>query len=540
MADTCKDINGNEINNFYFADDGVVYGVLNSDGSTSYEGVTVSYDGEGELVNLGSECCTSMNFNFDSNSSQCFYREVIATDSEFKIVFNAQENNGVVFTKSEVEECSLNLKFDYLIEYNSNVIYQKYVGTNVQVMDLLRGLNLSVAIEKYGFRETSGEMFETTKTLIPILSQDIYSGVDVNQATGIILSGDKTNLVNNKLMNELGPLYNDQITNSDWLQLDLIINDPELIDQIINEEVKFSIQVNKNACDFSIILDNIQLNKVCDIEFTERRTLDKSPSFNLKRVVDNKKSWINTEKNRVYDLPIRETKYEVDDERLIINSKEMELSTSVADAIEIDVVSFSVSNNTLLLGVNGSEPHMSIDLTSIITTDYSSTSVEDLNDILRTELIDVKTRKSSIGYPTLEMVYDRYLNSDLYDGLESNKYTFGTVSNFINLLGNHWVDLIEQVIPSTTLWGSTDKIKNTIFRENKFKYNRYNLMFCNRDNEPTLAEYNEVEVILKTVDEVDEFSDKCNNVYIQTLSHDCGTIGTVTIVGVNGTNLTEG
>lgn len=534
---TCKDINGNDINQFVFSDEGIVYGLVNFDGSqTTYDGTNIPYNGEGDLVNLSSECCNAMSFTFNNDNGKCYYQDVTQPDNEIKVVFNVDETNGVIFTKQEGEDCSLNLKFDYLIEYDSGKLFEKIESTNV--IDLINGLNLSVVVEKYGFKEgNEGETFETNKTLIPIINQPFYDTITINKPTGIILSGLQKEIIKNKLKSELGVTYNSNILDSDWLTLDLLISDSNLINQIVNEEVKFSIQVNEDVCDFSIIMDNIELNKICTKTNKERRTFDKSPGFNLQKVVDNKKSWVNKSTSRKHDLLIRETDYNVGDERLIINSKEIELSTSVADAITQDVYNYIQDNEIILKGVPSNEGHTSIDLTKLLTTDYSTiTTIEQFIDVVKSELINVKTRKSSIGYPTLYLVYERYLNSELYTGGESNKYGYSTVSKFIKLLGTHWVDLIEQVIPASTLWGSTNRITNSIFHNNKFTYKRYDLLFCNRDNEDNYVSTNNVDVIVTSVEDDEVFSDNCDNVYIKSMNDDCSTIGTVTIISNNQIN----
>lgn len=530
---TCKDINGNDINKFVFGDDGVLYSLVNSELSqTSYDGITIPYTDEGDLVNVGSECCESMNFNFDSNTGKCYHRVIEPDSSDVKIVFNVDENNGVVFTNSETEDCSLKLGFDYLIEYDSKDIYDKSEGNNV--VDILKALTLSVAIEIVELRDTSnGEIYQTNQTLRKIIEEEFYDSVSFNEPTGILLTGDYISIVNTKLQNELGGLYSDEITNSGWMHVELTINDSLLITQIIDEEVKFSIQVNDNVCDFAIIMDNIQLNKVCEKTTIERRTITDGPSFNVERVIDNKKAWVNYSTDRTHDLEVRETNYNVNDERLIINSKEMELSTSTSRAIEVDVVQYITENNTLLVGVGDGEPYMAIDLSEFITSDLTVMSDDEIIQVLYNELIDVKSRKVITSYPLLDLLYDRYLNSDDYGLATSNKYTYDVVDKFTNLLGNHWVELIEQVIPSTALWGSTKVISNNIFSDNKFKYKRYNLLYCNRDNEPSLISENNVEVIINTVDGTENFFDTCDNIYIKKLSDGCEYIGTVTIIGNN-------
>ena len=52
------------------------------------------------------------------------------------------------------------------------------------------------------------------------------------------------------------------------------------------------------------------------------------------------------------------------------------------------------------------------------------------------------------------------------------------MEQFSNLLGDYWVDIIEQVIPATTIWGSVKIYTNTIFDQQKFKYRAYSSIFC--------------------------------------------------------------
>jgi hypothetical protein len=70
-----------------------------------------------------------------------------------------------------------------------------------------------------------------------------------------------------------------------------------------------------------------------------------------------------------------------------------------------------------------------------------------------TELIDVKSRQTLSGYPTLKALYDRYLNSENYCLTTSSKFDYLTVNEFAGLIGDYWVDIVEQVMPATTIWG---------------------------------------------------------------------------------------
>jgi hypothetical protein len=42
--------------------------------------------------------------------------------------------------------------------------------------------------------------------------------------------------------------------------------------------------------------------------------------------------------------------------------------------------------------------------------------------------------------------------------------------NFAGLIGNYWIELFEQVIPSTTIWTSNYIYGNTLYDQQKFKY----------------------------------------------------------------------
>jgi hypothetical protein len=51
------------------------------------------------------------------------------------------------------------------------------------------------------------------------------------------------------------------------------------------------------------------------------------------------------------------------------------------------------------------------------------------------------------------------------------------MDKFANLIGTYWVDLIEQTIPATTIWGATKIYTNTIFDKQKFQYKGYSTFF---------------------------------------------------------------
>jgi hypothetical protein len=119
-----------------------------------------------------------------------------------------------------------------------------------------------------------------------------------------------------------------------------------------------------------------------------------------------------------------------------------------------------------------------IDFNLILTQSLTNTVVlEDFQYIISSELIDAKNRQTISSYATLRALYDRYLNSNLYCGNNSSAFNYMTMEQFSDLVGSYWVDLVEQVIPATTIWGSVRIYSNTIFDQQKFKYRSYSSLF---------------------------------------------------------------
>jgi hypothetical protein len=119
-----------------------------------------------------------------------------------------------------------------------------------------------------------------------------------------------------------------------------------------------------------------------------------------------------------------------------------------------------------------------VDLSSNINTSLSEVNtVEEFEMIVYSELIDAKNRQSITAYPTLRLLYERYLNNNLCS-VSSNGYDYYTMQNISSLVGNYWVDLIEQFVPATAIWGSTLVYRNTVFDTQKYAYKSNTLWLC--------------------------------------------------------------
>jgi len=190
-----------------------------------------------------------------------------------------------------------------------------------------------------------------------------------------------------------------------------------------------------------------------------------------------------------------------------------------------------------------------LDFNSLLTQPLSAvTVVEDFEYYLTSELIDTKNRQTISSYPTLRALYDRYLSSLDFCGTKSSSFDYLTIDQFSNLVGNYWVDIIEQVIPSTTLWGSVKIYSNTIFDQQKFKYKAYSSLFC--DNPFTgnnvlspidapMGVSQDVEVIMTTINlpttattcPTPSAPIVCNKIWVAQMNAGSEFIGSVNVMG---------
>jgi len=121
-----------------------------------------------------------------------------------------------------------------------------------------------------------------------------------------------------------------------------------------------------------------------------------------------------------------------------------------------------------------------ISIENMMSTPMSGiTSLKEFKDTMVSELIDAKSWKTQPSYPTLRLVYDRYMNSTKYCDTQSAQFDYCDMIQFSELVGTYWVDLIEQVVPATTIWGSTYVFGNTFWDQQKFQYKKYTLFGCN-------------------------------------------------------------
>lgn len=123
-----------------------------------------------------------------------------------------------------------------------------------------------------------------------------------------------------------------------------------------------------------------------------------------------------------------------------------------------------------------------VNLDTFLTTDLPNiNNVDEFRKAINSELIDAKNRQTLSSYPTLRLLYERYLGNCTDCDKSLNKFTYESMDTFIDLIGKNWVDLVEQFVPATTIWGATDVYRNTVFHQQKHKYRRSTLEFKVQD-----------------------------------------------------------
>ena len=136
--------------------------------------------------------------------------------------------------------------------------------------------------------------------------------------------------------------------------------------------------------------------------------------------------------------------------------------------------------------------------------DPSNINIKDIfDDLVLSNLIDAKSRQTISDYPLLRLFYELYLKANNCGKNLSNKFTYDTMFEFMDKIGDYWLDLIEQVVPATTIWEGCDNsgkiYRNTIFDQNKFKYKKSSLNFIDTTASCPLSAQTEFSIGSKSI-----------------------------------------
>ena len=202
--------------------------------------------------------------------------------------------------------------------------------------------------------------------------------------------------------------------------------------------------------------------------------------FKLQKVVDNNKSWLSDDdKIRVSTQGDYNAYYFVDNEKLVLNVKNVDIFLNPAQGILYDVweqsrqYDYPIPESGLTVGypVPGGVDSTYINPEPKKKTffEFSQTFWENMiNTRNRQYITDGKTG----GYPTLQSIFWKYIESEQTVGLPNNKYTYQKLIDYVDGIGPYWTKLVEQMVPATTIWNGGVRLENSILNKQKFVYRR--------------------------------------------------------------------
>jgi hypothetical protein len=214
--------------------------------------------------------------------------------------------------------------------------------------------------------------------------------------------------------------------------------------------------------------------------------------FRLRKVRDNKKSWADNQTvNRSSFEGNFNAKYSTTDDRLVLNVKNVDIFLNPSQGLLYDVWSMSRRYDYPIpeKGLNYVEPTFcnpnpntpypqrgGIDWTEIVPKPKQKTFFEFAQTFWH-NMINVRNRQfitdgKTGGYPTLQSIYWKYLESEVNINIPNDNFTYQTMIDYVNGLGDYWTKLIEQMVPATTIWNTGVKMENSIFHRQKFVWRR--------------------------------------------------------------------
>jgi hypothetical protein len=142
---------------------------------------------------------------------------------------------------------------------------------------------------------------------------------------------------------------------------------------------------------------------------------------------------------------------------LILNRKNINVFVSAANAVNYDIWRKS-RELEVTFGTNSLPPQTGVTFAQYLQNTFS-------NQITNSNVIRYKK-----NYIALEDVYQDYLNQLVASGYTT--YDMISSSDFVNQMSPYWSNVLEQIIPSTTLWMGGNLIENNVFGRPKFSYRK--------------------------------------------------------------------
>ena len=202
--------------------------------------------------------------------------------------------------------------------------------------------------------------------------------------------------------------------------------------------------------------------------------------YTITKIYDNQKSWsVDDIGNRKNNSNFNGVDYTISNDKQIINSKNIELNINMGQGLVYDVWDMCVKYDYPIPSTGLTSPYPypgAIDWTFVNPKPKQKTFFEFAQSFF-TNLINVRNRQTIFdgktgGYPTLQSIYWKYLQSQQTVGIPSNQFTYQKMIDYTLGIGDYWQRLLEQLVPATTLWLTGQKMENSIFHRQKFVWRR--------------------------------------------------------------------
>ena len=235
----------------------------------------------------------------------------------------------------------------------------------------------------------------------------------------------------------------------------------------INEEII--------ASNFSDNLLTIQTNK-------KEYVYDVTNYFTEKYEVQHNNILLGNKDNDGSEIELRKTNYKVNDDRLILNTKETTLRVN----------GIKLFNDKILKSIF-------LDFKNIIPSQYSLLldsekieTISDLENYIINSLCNVHTIKTQKFNEFIIKLLEIYLNRLIENPKLNDEYIYNENINneyviaLLNKINNNWFSILENVLPSTIIWDEIKIMGDTYLSNNKYNYRKsttyFNDTFINEDD----------------------------------------------------------
>lgn len=424
-------------------------------------------------------------------------------------VFGTTNNNASVYPGVSQQQTPDELNYQYYrnLVLNSAFLF-KSKGTRKSIEILMRLIGAPEALVEFNeyvyladqrinlsqfdtqFSQISGGTYVQQ---IPILEEGNIFSIFGNTYTGFTTTGDIQDVnitIDEYPMDEYG--YPTTPTNSEsyffqmgsgWFEQTPQHRAPE------NVDLTNSVFVGNNPNYQTVLLPysygQEYLNRYRKFPFMDL-------GYTLRETIDNNKSWVDNEIGIRTNLDGNfNARYYVSDERLVLNVKNVDLFLNPGQGIAYDIWFMSRQYNYPIPneGMNYVTPtpcdpkpyspypsRGGVDWTEINPQPKRKTFFE-FAQTFWLNTINVRNRQFSSngktgGYPTLESIFWRYLQSNETIGIPNDNFSYKTMMEYVNGLGDYWIRLVEQMVPATTIWNTGVRLENSIFHRQKFVWRR--------------------------------------------------------------------